>query len=208
MKTNVDKSQSALDYGSEQVNPLVVAILQVLKNTDQSLAIHELLSAIKAISKIPALDDDEQLALFKLNWLMMNALYQLQWALLPSGYHLKISTLAILLQPIPALQPDTQKQELKHQPLRDYYLDWKNFSATTADEVKAMLEGVWQEYLSPDQQREAYRVLGLDTGASWVLVKKTYRQLAATHHPDKGGDAQRFMDVRQAYECLKQSLNG
>ena len=198
----------AADYEKQQVNPLVVAILQVLKRSDKPLGIHHLLQEIKAISKIPALDDDEQLGLFKLNWLMMNALYQLQQALLPSGYYLQIATLEIFLGPVITGDAESAAVELRAQPLRDYYLDWKNFSDTTVEQIQAMLDGVWQEYLSPDQQHEAYSVLGVDVTASWVQVKKAYRQMAARHHPDKGGDAQRFMAVRQAYECLKQSLNG
>lgn len=195
---------AAFDYEAQQLNPLVVAILQVLKSTPRSLGIHELLLEIKTISKIPQLDEDEQLALFKLNWLMMNGLFQLQWALLDEGYHLHISTLDIFLSPIAAADCQAQRQEIAHQPLRDYYLDWCNFSDTTVDEVQAMLEGVWQEYLSPDQQRQAEALLQLEPSASWAQVKKAYRKQAATHHPDKGGDAQKFMEIRQAYECLKQ----
>lgn len=204
-KFSLEKSE--LDYEAQQVNPLVVSILQVLKKTDQSLGIHQLLQAVKAISEIPSLDDDEQLGLFKLNWLMMNALYQLQMALLPSAYYLHISTLDIYLKPLLDLELPAQAKELKAQPLRDYYLDWSNFSDTTADEVQAMLEGVWETYLSPNKQSEAYTVLGLRSEADWPEVKRCYRKLAATHHPDKGGDAQRFMEIRQAYECLKQSLS-
>ena len=207
-KTLSAAQPETLDYEAQQVNPLVVSILQVLKCSDHALGIHQLLQEIKSLGKLPSLDDDEQLALFKLNWLMMNALYQLQMALLPSAYHLHISTLEIYLQPLAELDQSALGQELKAQPLRDYYLDWKNFSDTTAEEVQAMLDGVWESHLSPTQQSQAYRVLDLSVGAQWSEVKRSYRKLAATHHPDKGGEAQRFMEIRQAYECLKQSLNG
>lgn len=195
-----------MNYEENQLNPFVVAILQVLKAADKPLAIHELLQAIKAIRSLPVLDDDEQLALFKLNWLMMNALYQLQAALINDGLYLHIETLKIMLLPLKQMELETTEQALQSQPLRDFYWNWANFSNTTAEEVQAMLDGVWQSYVSSDQQSQACAVLGIHNASSLAVVKKAYRQQAAVHHPDKGGDAQQFMAVREAYECLKQCL--
>lgn len=208
---DIDSANMHLDdiaYEKRKLNPLVVGILQVLKTANKSLGIHELLQEVKTISKVPKLDEDEQLALFKLNWLMMNALYQLQWALLDSGYYLYISTLDIHLQPLHRKQVTAETQAVQQQPLREYYLDWNNFSDTTVDEVQAILDGVWQAYLNPAQQKTAYGLLGLAPSAKWPDIKKAYRQLVAKYHPDKGGDAQRFMEIRQAYECLKQTHAG
>lgn len=183
-------------------NPLVPAILQVLRQQQQSLAIHQLLHELKQVTEIPALDDDVQLALFKLNWLMMNALYQLQLEWLHQGYYLHISTLDIHLRVLPSVQAEAVTQQISVQPLRDYYLNWQNFSETTKEQVQALLDGVWQHYISGDAQQKAYDVLGLSSSASLSLIRKTYRSLAGRYHPDKGGDAQRFMQVREAYEIL------
>ncbi len=186
-------------------NPLVPAVLQVLRMADRRLAIHELLHELKQVSNIPSLDDDVQLALFKLNWLMMNALYQLQSELLDEGYYLTISTLNIYLEPLQSSDHNGVEQQLRIEPLRDYYLDWTHFSDTTKEEVQALLEGVWQEYISGDEQDKAYRVLGLEVDASLQMIRKTYRKLAGQYHPDKGGDGVRFMEIRQAYEVLKKA---
>ena len=35
-------------------------------------------------------------------------------------------------------------------------------------------------------------------------IKQQYRQKIANVHPDKGGDAARFIEIREAYEILKQ----
>lgn len=47
-----------------------------------------------------------------------------------------------------------------------------------------------------------YEDLGLAKGATPEEIKKAYRSLARTHHPDKGGDAEKFKQVQEAYETL------
>ncbi len=191
--------------GKEKKNPLIPAVLQVLRMADKHLAIHELLQELKLVARIPNLDDDVQLALFKLNWLMMNALYELQDEFIQEGYYLSVSTLDIHLSPLMEAGVESTNQEISRQPLRDYYLDWRHFSDTTKEEVQALLDGVWQEYISGDEQEKAYTVLGLEVDASFQMIRKTYRKLAGQYHPDKGGDAIRFMEIREAYEVLRKA---
>lgn len=47
-----------------------------------------------------------------------------------------------------------------------------------------------------------YAVLGVDKNASQEEIRKAYRKLAMTHHPDKGGDAETFKNIQKAYETL------
>jgi DnaJ-class molecular chaperone len=47
-----------------------------------------------------------------------------------------------------------------------------------------------------------YDVLGLTKDASPEDIKKAYRKLAREHHPDKGGDPEKFKKVQEAYETL------
>lgn len=49
----------------------------------------------------------------------------------------------------------------------------------------------------------AYDVLGLTSSASWADVRQRYRELAAQHHPDQGGDATVFKAVQRAYRLLE-----
>ena len=56
--------------------------------------------------------------------------------------------------------------------------------------------------------REAYRTLGLPPEATAAQVKAAYRRLAATTHPDQGGEATAFIRVRAAYEILSAFLGG
>ena len=47
-----------------------------------------------------------------------------------------------------------------------------------------------------------YDVLGVGRDADPDEVKKAYRKLALMHHPDKGGDPEKFKQLQKAYEIL------
>lgn len=47
-----------------------------------------------------------------------------------------------------------------------------------------------------------YDALGVAKGASKDEIKKAFRKMAVQHHPDKGGDSEKFKEVAHAYEVL------
>jgi curved DNA-binding protein len=47
-----------------------------------------------------------------------------------------------------------------------------------------------------------YNTLGVPRDADHDTIKKAYRKLAMTHHPDKGGDINKFQEISTAYETL------
>lgn len=47
-----------------------------------------------------------------------------------------------------------------------------------------------------------YKLLEVDKNASDPEIKKAYRKLAVKHHPDKGGDPEKFKEITRAYEVL------
>ncbi len=51
--------------------------------------------------------------------------------------------------------------------------------------------------------KDYYKTLGVEKGASEEEVKKAFRKLAHTYHPDKsGGDETKFKEVSEAYSVL------
>lgn len=50
--------------------------------------------------------------------------------------------------------------------------------------------------------KDLYSVLGVARTATPEEIKRAYRKLASQHHPDKGGDTQRFQEVEEAYRIL------
>lgn len=47
-----------------------------------------------------------------------------------------------------------------------------------------------------------YDILGVEKSQTCAEIKKAYFKLARTHHPDKGGDPERFKEISQASEIL------
>jgi DnaJ family protein A protein 2 len=47
-----------------------------------------------------------------------------------------------------------------------------------------------------------YKVLGVNENSSDDEIKKSYRKLSLKHHPDRGGDANEFKKINEAYQTL------
>ena len=47
-----------------------------------------------------------------------------------------------------------------------------------------------------------YKTLGVERSVTSDEIKKAFRKLALKHHPDKGGDAEKFKHVSEAYDVL------
>lgn len=47
-----------------------------------------------------------------------------------------------------------------------------------------------------------YKTLGVSRDADADTIKKAFRKLARTHHPDAGGDEAKFKEINEAYEVL------
>lgn len=63
-------------------------------------------------------------------------------------------------------------------------------------------EGAKAQKKEPADTTKYYELLGVDKSASCADIKKKYRLLAKTMHPDKGGDAKKFAEITHAAEIL------
>jgi curved DNA-binding protein len=48
-----------------------------------------------------------------------------------------------------------------------------------------------------------YNILGVNNNSTPDEIKQAYRKLVKEHHPDRGGDAEYFKKINEAYEVLK-----
>ena len=51
-------------------------------------------------------------------------------------------------------------------------------------------------------EKDYYKILGVDKTATISEIKAEYRKLCKIHHPDKGGDENKFKEISEAYEIL------
>jgi molecular chaperone DnaJ len=50
--------------------------------------------------------------------------------------------------------------------------------------------------------KDYYNILGVEREASTEDIKKAYRKLSKEHHPDHGGDEEKFKELSEAYSVL------
>lgn len=195
-----------------QQNPFLLPIAKILREQVSAISEYALLQHLNFTDETLALPSDTSgdLALFRKHFLIMNALYQLQPIFFDEGFHLEISALNITLIPLSNSQSTptypVSTLEIISQPgddeIRDYYLDWGEFTQSDPDSVEKLLSSFWQRYYAGDEESNALKILGLEATADWQCIRSTYQKLASKHHPDKGGDPQTFICIREAYEQL------
>jgi len=50
--------------------------------------------------------------------------------------------------------------------------------------------------------KDYYKILGVSKKADKEEIRKAYKELAKEHHPDRGGDADKFKEINEAHEVL------
>ncbi|MBM6550984.1 DNA-J related domain-containing protein [Marinomonas ostreistagni] len=189
-------------------NPLIPDILALLRTHSEGIAEYDILKSLKQRHTVlQRLADDANLQLFRQHFLIMNALYQLQSSLWQEEQLvLEIrSTRIRLLHDHPHQHSDaTTLADSADAKLAAYYLDWDEYVKTDKDEVKRLLDSFFHGILNQDERKEALKTLELDADLldDKEAIKHQYRKLAHNAHPDRGGDTDYFISLRQAYECL------
>lgn len=185
-------------------------LLNSLQSQIDGLSEYDLLMQAKKSSAFPILEGENSVLLFREHFLLMHCLYKLQKQLESAGnYQLRIDPIKTVLQKAAKETDKTLllKTELRegssHEALKEYYLNWENFETTKEDDVDKLFDSFWQDYARHISGGEAFSILGLSDTANQKEITARYRELAAKHHPDRGGDKEAFIKIRAAYETLK-----
>ena len=186
-----------------QQQSLMHAIQQLLGEHGEGLSEYELIKRLDSDYPhlYPKPDLSNPLLLFQHHFYLRHCLYCLQQQYLEQqqGY-LAIGLSHIQLLPI---QADSQTQQLgQHDALAEYYLDINNLAAETEHSVEALIDGFWRQLNVQHERPQALKVLGLNGDESAAEQKQIYRALRQQHHPDKGGDAETFNAIQQAWQCV------
>ncbi|MCF7483534.1 DnaJ domain-containing protein [Vibrio sp. J1-1] len=195
-----------LQHG-EMDNPLLWPILELLRKRPSGWKVHTLASQLSEQGYIHQLDPSADKDLFKKNFLIMNALYQLQEHLCPEQW-LCVEAMNITLTG----KVDSSFTAMDHRdPLREYYLDWEHYEASER-EVRGLLNEFWLAYkrhiggncATELDRAKALYLFELDGSATRTDIRKRWRKLAFRWHPDcKGGDAERFRTLCEAWNVLR-----
>lgn len=196
----MDRADSERALGGEFLD----TVARLLQQHTGGLGEHQLLRLLCDAGYLPFLGASpwEPHALFCAHFLLFHALYRLReqsWQTRQA--HLEISPLSIRWRPYAAGEgglalPDS---------LRDYYLDLSNLEQTSARDVDELLAAFWVRFQRRDQRAEALTELGLSDPVDDATIKRTYRQLAMRHHPDRGGDTARLQLINAALRVLLDS---
>ena len=182
-------------------NPLIIPILAFLKEQNCACSLVDLVNLCdQDLLSLIGKDADFQIVIFQKNFFVMNALYQIQRDIQTEGFSLTILPLEILMVP----NHDESKSALTQRDtdLASYYLNWSNLNSITTEEIEALFTNFWQKYSAVDKVVAALSTLELTQGVDWFEVRQAYKKKVAISHPDKGGCAESFIEIREAYEVL------
>ena len=182
---------------------LLDTLHQLLLDAPEGLGEYALLKALRErrVEPLPEGPLSDPLILFRCHFLLFNALYRLRDRLNGGGLaQLQIQPLCIRLLPWQAGQQALAEDDA----LRAYYLDESQLG-TSAEEVEDLLASFWVRQAAPSDRARALALLKLedDGELSRRRIRDRYRRLAAEHHPDRGGDARRMVELNEAMEILE-----
>jgi len=207
-----DKTFSMPNTSNAVDNPLIWPVYGLLQQNPKSWKLNELYAELQRRGLMSQLAEDPQRQLFKMNFLLMNALYQLR-ELLDTTQQLMISVLDIRLLTLDAANRAEPQTIADCDRLGEYYLNWKNFEVS-GSEVDALLSSFWRTFrqqhgVGPDSggmgRQQALALFGLDESAGPSRIRQQWRRLAFRWHPDRaGGDEEKFKALCNAWQSLRQ----
>ncbi|WP_256663386.1 DNA-J related domain-containing protein [Pseudomonas sp. C27(2019)] len=192
-----------------KINQLVKTLQRLLEAKHTGLSEYELLKQL--ISEQHPLfisaNLSDVLSLFRSHFVLFHALYLLRDNLRSAGQlDLKISPLHICLQPITTRSSTQSQMPNLSDPLRAYYLDLDNLSATDREAVEQLLNSSLASLQPSQQLSDALAELGIEQPLHTLNsedLRSHYRKLVSRHHPDRGGCTERLQRINQAMDMVR-----
>tara|TARA_R110002167_G_scaffold245723_4_gene451109 strand:+ start:1049 stop:1651 length:603 start_codon:yes stop_codon:yes gene_type:complete len=198
----------------QTLNPYLSPIINELKDflrLHPQTNEHQIIKHLQA-TKTPPFDTfslSHSKDLFNAHFLCMHALYHLKKQFEKERkFSLLINSVRVeqILFQDNKVEVDSPQTFLEtSNPLEAYYLNPRHYFETQESEINDMLKSFWNKYLAQDQKQEALNILELPMEADSKMIKKQYRRLAQKYHPDKGGCAEKFHQIREAKLILDNS---
>jgi hypothetical protein len=189
---------------------LVSALVEILPQHPHGIGEFDLLKVLQQ-APYDVFDKDalsDPLLMFQTHFVLFNALYLLRDKWLQEQF----LCLEMVLTHIRILPYQSGKAGLvKVDPLREYYLDWRNFSETDKEDVRGLIDSFWHQIqgllvktaISSSEVAQAYEKLLLPQDTGFPQVKRQYHKLLHKAHPDKGGDTAQTQELEHSYRILK-----
>lgn len=182
-------------------NPLIIPILGFLREQHSSCSLLDLVKLCEPdFLLLIGKDVDLQIVIFQKNFFVMNALYQIQRDIQTEGFSLIIFPLEISM--VSNRVEGKADLAMRDTDLARYYLNWSNLNNITVADIETLFSSFWQRYRAADKVDAALTALGLDHNVDWFEIRQAYQKKIAISHPDKGGCAEDFIEIRKAYEIL------
>ena len=189
---------------------LLSALAEILTHHPQGIGEFDLLRILQQ-APYDLFDKDalnDPLLMFQAHFVLFNALYLLRdkW-LFEKHVCLEIVLTQIRILPYQKGHAGLAKIDT----LREYYLDWCNFSETGKDDVQDLIDSFWRlsqklfekTAIQPADIAKAYETLLLPEDVGFAKVKRQYYKLLHAAHPDKGGNTAQTQEIEHSYRILK-----
>ncbi|MDH5631413.1 MAG: DnaJ domain-containing protein [Gammaproteobacteria bacterium] len=179
----------------------IETLRHVVETHKSGISEHELFKILAGIEAIPQFNaDTDSITLFRAHFLLFHQLYRLRDQLLESQHAiLMISPLKIQLIAYAPGHPAISEYD----PLYRFYINLDNLRSLGKQELDHMLGKFWARLAGGDERKRALAELGLADPVDDDTILKTYRQLAMTLHPDRGGEKAAFQAISEAMLHLR-----
>lgn len=191
--------------GTTDAFPRVLASLDTLQHVVEThsngVSEHTLFKLLADAGAMPEFSaDTEPLTLFRVHFQLFHQLYRLRERLLESqAAILLISPIKIRLIPYSSGHPALSL----HDPLYSYYMNLENLHNMDTRQLDHMVGEFWARLAGGDERKRALAELGLVDPVNDDTIRKAYRKLAMTLHPDRGGEKIAFQAINEAMLQLK-----